>query len=1098
MSAFVPLLGAKLLPPDPGAFHLPRPRLHDKLRAGIGRRCTVLLAGPGYGKTSLAARFLREWEGDSVWLSVDAGDRDPWLLFRYLARGLREHAPEFGARTEDLWQDLRSRPEEVDRLCDLFISDAEESLGARFVLVLDGVHHLEASPSGTGALRRLLAYLPGSLHLILVGRSMPEAGIKTLVADGAADILPGEELLFTRDETHALLRETFALPVSTGTAEKIHARTRGWPTALQLLRQTARLSSPSPDLPEQVFIRTEAEIFDYFSEEVLASEPAPTRAFLLATSIPPILNPDLLGDVVPDLDVGGILASLVKRKLFVSPLESGGELYAYDPLFRDFLRRKLRAERGAEGLRDLHVRFGEAFRRHGEWAQALAHFREAEDARRLAEVLRRHGEGLIRSGQLDAVKQAARFLESKGLRSATAEALLGEALRQTGDYAAAVGHFEKALAGLEKGGARLAGKLRPSTRQGLAYSLLKTGQRARAGEVAEAALAEAGGDDPALRARILNTLSIIRFREERHEEAVAGWQEALGLAREAGDDRLIRMIAHNLGLPHALAGDFDRASECFRILTGSPEASLGPEQGAACLNLARIETLRGEYASAAKLLEDAREIASRLHLAALSADVLEAEGTLRREGGDLDGARECYGLARARFTELGLRDVLDGLAEEEAILAARRGELDEAEAQAARLVESRRKTADAEGLASSLLALGEIRVRAGRAAKAVEPLAESTRAFRDLRRAYQECVADLYLALAAHRAGKPERARTAAKRALHLCATHDYAAAARRVAALDAGFAGWMAALPGAPPGLREDGAAPSPASLAAGRSDAADLTIRLLGSIDVYRDADNKIPAKAWKLRRALEIFCYLAAARERRATKEKIVDALWGDARLSAIEKNFHPTISFLRGALNHGRQVPKNFILFERGAYFLNPAHRYDIDVERFEAGVREARARARERQAPAALAAYDQALALYRGPFLEEEYGAWVEAPRAHFEALYLDALAEAGRLHLESGDAAASLACQRRRLELDPLNEEASTDLMRALASAGDRVGVEKEFERLTSILADEVGIEPSPATRRAYEAARAMQSAESTSRPAQAAKPRTATRHPRR
>lgn len=93
MSAFVPLLGAKLLPPDPGAFHLPRPRLHDKLRAGIGRRCTVLLAGPGYGKTSLAARFLREWEGDSVWLSVDAGDRDPWLLFRYLARGLREHAP---------------------------------------------------------------------------------------------------------------------------------------------------------------------------------------------------------------------------------------------------------------------------------------------------------------------------------------------------------------------------------------------------------------------------------------------------------------------------------------------------------------------------------------------------------------------------------------------------------------------------------------------------------------------------------------------------------------------------------------------------------------------------------------------------------------------------------------------------------------------------------------------------------------------------------------------------------------------------------------------------------------------------------------------
>jgi len=1100
MSAFVPLLGAKLLPPDPGVFHLVRHRLHDRLRAGMSRRCTVVLAGPGYGKTSLTARFLREWEGDSVWLSVDAADRDPWLFFRYLSRGLREHAPELGSRTEDVWQDLRSRPEEVERLCDLFISDAEESLGARFVLVLDGVHHLEASPAGTRALRRLLAYLPGTLHLILIGRALPDIGVKTLVAEGAVDILSGEDLLFTREETQALLGETFALPVSKETAEKIHARTRGWPTALQLLRQTARLTHPTPDLPEQVFVRTESEIFDYFSEEVLAAESDSTREFLLATSIPPVIHPDLLSDVLPHLDVRAILGSLLKRNLFVTPLESGGEMYAYDPLFRDFLRRKLRAERGAEALRDLHVRYGEAFRRHGEWAQALAHFREADDARRTAEVLRRHGEPLLRTGQLDAVKQAARFLEARGIRSATAEALLGEALRRTGDYAAAVGHFEKALAGLEKEGTRPG--VRPLARQGLAYSLLKTGHRERAAAVAEEALAEAGGEDPALRARILNTLSIIRTREERHTEAVAGWQEALTLAREAGDERLIRMIAHNLGLPHALFGDFARASECFRILTGSDDGSLGPEHGAACLNLARIETLRGEHASAAKLLEDAREIASRLHLSALSADVLEAEGTLRREGGDLEGAHECYALARARFTELGQHEILESLAEEEAILAARRGEFAEAEAVVLGLVESRRKASDREGLASSLLALGEIRVRAGRPAKALEPLHESAGAFRELRRAYQECLAYLYLALATHRTAKPERARGAARRALLLSAGHDYAAAVRRIAALDAGFGNWLAGLPSAPAGLQASGKLPSAHPTPAVRPEASDLTIRLFGPIEVYRDADNKIPPRAWKLRRALEVFCYLAAARERRATKEKIVDALWGDARLSAIEKNFHPTISFLRGALNHGRKVPKNFILFERGAYFLNPAHRYDIDAERFEAGVRAARARAREGDSSAAISAYDQALALYRGPFLEEEYGGWVEAPRAHFETLYLEALAEAGRLLMKAGDARASLAYQRRRLEFDPLSEEASVDLMCALGCTGDRTALEKEFERLTSLLANELGAEPAPETRRAYEAARAMKAAQAPAaapaRTQPAPRSRTGTRHPRR
>src|SRR5206468_1629880 len=140
-----PLISAKLLPPTPGPFHLPRPRLHAMLRRGLEGRATAVLAGPGYGKTSLVARFLQDQGTDSVWLSLDAADRDPWMLFRYLSQGLREHAPEFGARTEGLWLDLRSRSRDVEQLCDVFISDAEESLGGRFVLVLDEVQALEES-----------------------------------------------------------------------------------------------------------------------------------------------------------------------------------------------------------------------------------------------------------------------------------------------------------------------------------------------------------------------------------------------------------------------------------------------------------------------------------------------------------------------------------------------------------------------------------------------------------------------------------------------------------------------------------------------------------------------------------------------------------------------------------------------------------------------------------------------------------------------------------------------------------------------------------------------------------------------------------------
>src|SRR5262249_483589 len=173
--------------------------------------------------------------------------------------------------------------------------------------------------------------------------------------------------------------------------------------------------------------------------------------------------------------------------------------------------------------------------------------------------------------------------------------------------------------------------------------------------------------------------SIIRYCENRFQEAIRGWQQGLDRAREGGDRHLVLMIAHNLGLPHAVTGDLKRASECFQILTGPDNPHVGPQEGAAYLNLVRIATIRGEYTRASLLLGDAAEIARKLRLPSLAADVLEAEGNLLRESGDFDAAAERYARARRLFTELGQTDVVRNVDEESAILAARSGSFDEAE-----------------------------------------------------------------------------------------------------------------------------------------------------------------------------------------------------------------------------------------------------------------------------------------------------------------------------------------------------------------------------------------------------------------------------------
>ncbi len=1070
MRAAAPLLAAKLLPPHPDPHHLLRPRLVERLAAGLDGTATVVTAGPGYGKTALVSHFIRQAQDDAVWYRLDSSDRDPWVFFSYLIEGIREHVPDFGERSAGLWEEFRSGAAEVERLADIFIRDAEESLGGRLMVVMDQVEHLEEGGLCARGLRRLLDYMPGALHLVLVGRSLPDLGIRSPRADGPVNVLAGDDLLLTRDETASLLQDTFGLSLDEKGVEQIHRRTRGWVTALQLMRRTAGLERGPSAPPEALFNRTEGEIFEYFSAQVLDTLPADVRRFLLAASIPAVIDPDLCAEALPDLSVRPLLQEVLRHNLFLSPLESRGEYYTFDPLFRDSLRRRLRGDLDDAHRRRLEAAFGTAFARRGEFSQALAHWRASEDVDAMLDLLGRQGRALLAAGLLETVREAAGFVAGKGRRPAAVEDLLGEACRLAGDPTAAVGHFQRALQTGDPGSPEIAGQARAAALQGLAHSLLKIGRVEEADATARQALAASQGSDPALEARIGNTLSVIRYRENALDAAVSGWQEALARARQAGDEHLIRMIAHNLGLPHAVMGDFRRASECFGILTGPDKSRVGPEEGAAYLNLGRIEILRGNYARAASLLGDAREIANRWKLQGLLADVLEAEGNLLRDSGDLAGAAEQYRRARSLLTELGQLDLLEGLAEEEAVLAVLAGDAARAEQIATEGVERRREGEDREALASALLALGEVRCRAGRGGEAEAPLSEAAGLFAGLQRRYQEFLARLWLGLAHHRQGKEAEAKEASRAALDLAGRHGYEASASRIAGLDASFAAWLGSLPGAPAELAPAASRPAPTLAGVGPA-GVDLSVRLLGPVEVCRDAGTPIPAAAWKVRRALQIFCYLAAARDHRATKDRIVDALWGEARPAVIEKNFHPTISFLRRALNHGHGVTKNFILFQQGAYRLNPDYRYHIDVEAFEAGIRDARRLQEEGEAAGALAAYEAALELYRGHFLEEEYDAWTEAPRAHFEGLRLQALEEASRLHLAQGNREQGVELLRRTVEAEPLNEEASARLMTELGAAGNRSGVEREFQRLTARLQADLEAEPLPETRAAYQAA---------------------------
>ena len=81
-----PFLKTKLYIPPVRPELVPRPRLIERLNAGLHRKLTLVSAPAGSGKTTL----LSEWASGRpvAWLSLDEGDNDLIRFLTYLVAAL--------------------------------------------------------------------------------------------------------------------------------------------------------------------------------------------------------------------------------------------------------------------------------------------------------------------------------------------------------------------------------------------------------------------------------------------------------------------------------------------------------------------------------------------------------------------------------------------------------------------------------------------------------------------------------------------------------------------------------------------------------------------------------------------------------------------------------------------------------------------------------------------------------------------------------------------------------------------------------------------------------------------------------------------------
>ena len=229
----------RLEPPPLDRGQVLRPRLLARLAGRWDRRATVVVAGPGFGKSTLLSQALRENllapRGADHWLSLTAADNEPGLLLRGIADAL-------GLSISHL--DLSS-----DGAADE-VAGAARSLPPGTCLTLDDLHEIDPSSPAHAALARFLQRLPLQCSVLLSSRVQPSLPMSEWMSKGLVDIIAEHEMRYTADELAAVIGERGGQPL-----EIDHG---GWPALVELGVVTG-MSGSEAFLREAVLARMRAE-----------------------------------------------------------------------------------------------------------------------------------------------------------------------------------------------------------------------------------------------------------------------------------------------------------------------------------------------------------------------------------------------------------------------------------------------------------------------------------------------------------------------------------------------------------------------------------------------------------------------------------------------------------------------------------------------------------------------------------------------------------------------------------------------------------------------------------------------------------------------
>lgn len=1022
-----------------------RPRLLSQLQGATTHKLTLICAPPGYGKTTIAAQFADHAPYPVAWQTLEERERDIPTLYNQSLVTLEQIAPGI--------QNLAPVPGyTASELATLIADYLRAQITQPAIYVLDDIHLLAGSPAAEAWLQTLVAMIPATCHLILVGRILPNLPLTEMIARGEVLALGQEQLRFTPDEIYTLARESVYSQPSWEDVEALAERLEGWPAG------TVLALHPLPADLERTLLnggQGPEALFQALANSMLTAQPPGLTDFLLDSSTLSHMTPELCSVVLNLADSAYWLTEAQNRNLFLSKVAGG---LVYHRLFRDFLQQKLKLD-DPDRLISLHGRAARWFEQNNRIDEGFDHYMSAGLIERAAAISDRAAEAYFAQGRVETLLKWRARLGQIGI---FAPSLLYNCARVHTDrynYEAA----EIALSEAERG------YVDQNDHAGLADVQLQWAMiRLQRGDYQAAAwqaiqLVESHGRTRNVQGRALKILGVASMRLGEVEKAAHYLEEALPLHREDGDAYTLANVLQDLGVTYERSGRLKDASACLQEVVAL-RRSLGSASALALAlnNLGFYYHLSGDYDQALSTLQEGLSVVARVPNKRAESYLLWSIGDLYRDRGAFDEAMRFYhkALELIGLSEPSLRAAIlisaatlrrwqnrlsdaASLAESTLALAAKHGLALEAVTAQANLWTARAQTGDPGQ------ALGHLR-------DVVTSLNEQGERFELVRvsglcahvalRCGQPAIADRYLQSGLDLAKEVGSTQPLVTETLH---TPLLDAHVRQSLVASRAFKHDLKCLRDAQiETVQADHQLPQ-----MDPNVTYSLRVLTLGYEIIERDG-HVIPLPDWRSNTAREMFLYLLFQGPK--TRERISLAFWPDSPPKRVRSNFHTTLYRARQALG------EETITFQDGLYMVSPDISLWCDAQEMESLTQQARLLPSRDARTEDL--WHRAVSLYRGEFLPSWDAEWAALRREALEEAYLEALIGLGECARARHGLKEAVATFKRALDVDPYREDVHRAIMSCYAESGEKNQILSHLKKLKDLLRHDLAIEPSEET----------------------------------